>query len=85
MVEKSKPEPDIFLKAASLINKEPSECIVLEDSFSGIRAAYNAKMIPIMVPDIKKPTEDIIKLTYAVCNTLVNAIELITEIYENHI
>ncbi|HBL84450.1 MAG: hypothetical protein A2Y17_10005 [Clostridiales bacterium GWF2_38_85] len=85
MVEKSKPEPDIFLKAAESINKEPVECIVLEDSFSGIKAAYNAKMIPIMIPDLRKPTQEIIPFTYAICDTLVDAIDIISEINENHI
>ena len=37
-----KPAPDIFLKAASNLKLEPSECIVVEDSMTGIMAAKNA-------------------------------------------
>ena len=38
----SKPEPDIFLKAAALLNLQPEETIVFEDSIAGIRAAERA-------------------------------------------
>lgn len=44
-VKKSKPEPDIFIKAAkSFDNIKPSEILVIEDSYSGILAAKKAKM-----------------------------------------
>lgn len=59
MVEKSKPAPDIFLKAAFELGIAPEEAYVIEDSFNGIRAAANAGMIPIMVPDLLAPDEEI--------------------------
>ncbi len=37
-----KPAPDIFRLAAQKLNLNTSECIVFEDSYSGISAAYNA-------------------------------------------
>ena len=43
-VEHSKPAPDIFLKASSLTGVPPSDCIVIEDSENGIRAARSAGM-----------------------------------------
>ncbi|MDE6362924.1 MAG: HAD family phosphatase [Lachnospiraceae bacterium] len=55
MVEKSKPEPDIFLKAADLLHVLPHDAYVIEDSFNGIRAAFSAGTIPIMVPDMMEP------------------------------
>jgi beta-phosphoglucomutase len=39
MVENLKPSPEVFLKAASNLGLEPSECIVFEDASSGIQAA----------------------------------------------
>lgn len=39
---KGKPAPDIFLCAAKELRLNPSECTVLEDSFSGIRSAIDA-------------------------------------------
>ena len=43
-ITQSKPAPDIYLKTANLLNVEPSDCIVIEDSISGIDAALNAGM-----------------------------------------
>lgn len=61
MIEKSKPAPDIFLAAASSLGVEPKDAYVIEDSFNGIRAAKNAGMIPVMVPDMLQPDEEIRK------------------------
>lgn len=41
---KSKPEPDVFLLAASLLGKNPACCVVVEDSENGIKAAKAAGM-----------------------------------------
>lgn len=43
-VAKSKPEPDIFLKAAALLGEEALNCIVIEDSHNGVSAAKRAGM-----------------------------------------
>lgn len=46
-----KPHPDIFLKAAELAGVLPTECIVLEDAEKGIKAAKDAGMICIAIPN----------------------------------
>ncbi len=38
-ITKSKPDPEVFLKAASMLKLEPSECVVVEDAKAGIDAA----------------------------------------------
>lgn len=43
-VNNSKPHPDIFLKAAEKLKVDPKECIVIEDSTNGIKAAKSANM-----------------------------------------
>lgn len=43
-VSKHKPDPEVYLRTAHNISVEPSQCIVFEDSFSGISAAKNAGM-----------------------------------------
>jgi len=43
-VKKSKPDPEIFLKAASQSNSDPRRCLVIEDSTNGIKAAKEAGM-----------------------------------------
>lgn len=37
-----KPAPDIFLIAAKKLGLSPADCLVLEDSYSGLQAAHNA-------------------------------------------
>ena len=58
-VTHSKPDPEIFQKAADALNAKPEDCYVIEDSFNGIRAAHAAGMHPIMVPDMLEPDEEI--------------------------
>ena len=43
-VKRGKPEPDIFLEAASRMRLQPTECVVVEDSVNGVLAAKNASM-----------------------------------------
>ncbi len=62
-VEKGKPTPDIFLLAAKKLKVPPETCLVFEDSPNGIRAAYAAGMIPVLIPDTTPITEDIEKLS----------------------
>jgi HAD superfamily hydrolase (TIGR01509 family) len=53
-----KPHPDPFLKAAQAISVSPEDCLALEDSHNGVRAAAAAGMMTIMVPDLLDPTEE---------------------------
>jgi len=63
-VEMGKPDPEIFLKAAKKLSVKAENCIVVEDSPAGIKAAYNAEMIGFHVEDLKEADEEILK----VCN-----------------
>lgn len=42
MITKAKPDPEVFLKAAELLELPPCECVVYEDSQAGIDAAITA-------------------------------------------
>ena len=44
MVEHGKPAPDLFLLAAEKMGVKPRDCLVIEDSLNGIRAAHAAGM-----------------------------------------
>lgn len=70
MVTQGKPNPDIFLKAAELLGLTPEECIVVEDSPAGIRAAYAAGMKAVLVPDRAAITEEIIAMSDVVLSSL---------------
>lgn len=65
-VKKSKPDPEIFLIAADKLKCLPENCIVLEDSEAGIMAAYSAGMMPLLVPDMKEPGDEVRALAYKV-------------------
>ena len=69
-VKETKPNPDIFLKAAKKLNVNPNECIVIEDSSAGIKAAFNAGMAGIHVVDLKEPDNEIIRNCYKSFNNL---------------
>lgn len=69
-VPRGKPAPDIFLLCAERLKATPRECVVLEDSEAGIRAAHAAGMRAIMVPDLVEPTEEIRALAWRVCGSL---------------
>lgn len=59
MVERSKPEPDIYLRAAAELGVAPENCIALEDSRNGLLSAHAAGMRVIMVPDLWQPDETV--------------------------
>ena len=79
-VERSKPFPDIFLKAAEKAGAKPEECLVLEDSEAGIQAAYAAGIPVICIPDLKKPSEEYRKKTTAVMESLDEIIEYLERV-----
>ena len=57
-IERGKPYPDIFLKAAEKAHAAPADCLVLEDSEAGIQAAHAAGIDVICVPDMKTPAAE---------------------------
>ena len=65
-VEKGKPAPDIFLAASTQLGVLPKHCLVLEDSDAGIQAAYDAGMTPVMIPDMKPPSEESLAFAYRI-------------------
>lgn len=50
-IKKGKPDPEIFLKAAELLDIPPSACLVFEDSPSGVSAAQRAGMMCVLIPN----------------------------------
>jgi HAD superfamily hydrolase (TIGR01509 family) len=50
-VERGKPAPDVYLAAAHGLGVDPAQCVAIEDSSSGLRAAAAAGMTVIAVPN----------------------------------
>ena len=69
-VENTKPNPEIFLKAAEKIGLKPNQCIVIEDSKAGVEAAFNGGFRCIIVPDLKKPDEDMKEKAFKIMESL---------------
>jgi HAD superfamily hydrolase (TIGR01509 family) len=65
MVVRGKPFPDIFMLAADHLNVPYGECVVIEDSYGGIRAGYDAGMRVIMVPDMLPPVTETLEILCA--------------------
>lgn len=57
-LKRSKPEPDIYLMACEKLGVRPEDTYAVEDSYNGIRSSYSAGMMPVMVPDLLPPTEE---------------------------
>lgn len=75
--EKSKPAPDAYLAAASALGLAAADCLALEDSYNGVRAAVAAGMATIMAPDVLPATDEMRALCVAVVGNLAETIELL--------
>lgn len=64
MAKVGKPDPDVFLQAAQLINMPPQQCVVIEDSQAGIEAGKRsgAKVIGMATTHLREdlPSTDLI-------------------------
>jgi HAD superfamily hydrolase (TIGR01509 family) len=68
--ERGKPNPDPFLVAAGRLEVAPEDCLALEDSHNGVRAAHAAGMMTVMVPDLLEPTDEMRERCVAVMESL---------------
>ena len=65
-----KPHPEPFLKAAAALGIDAADCLALEDSHNGVRAASAAGMMTVMVPDMLDPTEEMETLCIRIARDL---------------
>ena len=74
---RAKPAPDPFLTAAERLGVAPQDCLALEDSHNGVRAAHAAGMMTIMVPDLLDATEEMQTLCVRIARDLHEVRELL--------
>jgi len=74
---RGKPNPDPFLTAAARLGVAPRDCLALEDSHNGIRAAHAAGMMTVMVPDLLEATDEMREKTLAIAESLHHVRDLI--------
>ncbi len=70
LVEHSKPAPDIYLKAVSSLGLSPCECVAVEDSPNGVRAAAAAGIKCVMVPDLIVPDDEMKRIAWKILPSL---------------
>ena len=66
----SKPNPEIFKRAAEALGTAPSETLVLEDSYNGVRAGARGGFVTVMVPDLSPADDEMRRLYTAECKDL---------------
>jgi beta-phosphoglucomutase len=77
VVEKAKPNPEVFLKAADKLGIMPEYCVVIEDAKAGVEAANSAEMMSIgigskaVLNDANYVLEDTAKLSKKFIDTLL--------------
>lgn len=81
-VDRGKPQPDIYLRVAASLDVRPDCCYVLEDSEPGIGAAFGGGMKPIMIPDMKPPSETVAKLCHRIFPDLFAVIGFLRSVLE---
>ena len=84
-ISKPKPDPEIFLVAATKLNLSPEDCVTLEDSIFGVKAAKAAKMKCIAIPsgaysreELKKEKPDLL------VDSLTQTNKILTFIFQNN-
>lgn len=78
-IARGKPEPDIFLAAARRLGVPAEDCLVLEDSDPGLRAAHAAGMRSILVPDLAPVAPDARALAWRIATDLSAVIPLLSQ------
>lgn len=75
-VSKAKPDPEVFLMAAKLLNVKPEHCIVFEDSVAGVEAANAANMVSIGIgsEDVLGHAKYIFKDFTEISNEFINSL-----------
>ena len=75
MIQRSKPDPEVFLLASEKIGVPPSECIVVEDAMAGIEAADRGGFIPAAIGDATRSSKARIRIDKI--SDLLNYIDII--------
>lgn len=67
-----KPDPEIYLKAAATISVSAADCVVFEDSEPGTVAGLASGATVVQVPDMKQPSEALIKRGHVIASTVLD-------------
>jgi beta-phosphoglucomutase-like phosphatase (HAD superfamily) len=73
-VPRGKPDPAIYLLAASRLDAVPADCIAFEDSENGAKAAQAAGIRVVVVPDLRHPAPEVLARSHHVLSSLDDAL-----------
>ncbi len=74
-VSHGKPDPEIYLLAASRLNIDPTLCLAFEDSNNGVRSAFGAGMITYQIPDLVEPCDEVRALGHKIRSSMSQVLE----------
>ncbi|MBR6778841.1 MAG: HAD family phosphatase [Clostridia bacterium] len=74
-----KPNPDIYLYVCKQLDLDPSQCIVLEDSYLGVEAGHNAGCFTIMIPDTLPANNHMKKTADLILNNLNQVVDFLKQ------
>lgn len=80
-VDYAKPAPDIFLKCSELLGVGPENCLVIEDSNNGLRAANAAGIPAVMIPDLIPANEIDSDLSFVAYDSLLDLQRQLERVY----
>ncbi len=76
-VMNGKPDPEPYLKAASILRVAPMDVLALEDSYAGVNAAHTAGCMTIMTPDLLPATDEMHEKATYIAETLHDVVTLV--------
>lgn len=77
----SKPDPEIYLNAATHLEQVPESCLAFEDSDNGVKSAYTAGMTVIQIPHLAQPSEEVVAFKHLVLPSLDTVVDLFSNDY----
>jgi HAD superfamily hydrolase (TIGR01509 family) len=79
-VPRTKPDPAPYLHAAAMLGVDPRRCLVVEDSTNGIRAALDARMSVLAIPNtFSSLAPELVALTNHCARTALDAYDVLAE------
>ena len=80
-VQRGKPDPEIYLTAASMLGLRPSVCIAVEDSSAGVLAATRAGIRTLLIPDGgRQPTPEAADAAFRILPSLFEARAILSDL-----
>ena len=76
-VPRGKPAPDIYLAGAAALGLKPENCLAIEDSPTGVEAAWRAGCKTVIVPDQDQPDDVTLSRCFARADSLFDVMELV--------